>query len=342
MQKNRILFYDSDNRNRRDGVRILAASGSQVIAAKSLRELESLSLQYKYNLYILDIEGHKHLNSKGLLQPEPHAIIMAKSGLNSIYPYLENMERFTNFIAKDRHNRLSSRDLLGTVSKILHRDIFGMKKYLGWGAHTMTFHVRDSENRQEYIECLKDQCRNMGLRRSILNDVETVTEEFLMNAIYDAPVDRQRNRLFNHLKRTNRIQLTPEQAARLEFGSDGKRLAISVTDPFGSITRDHVMSYLSKCFQGENITNLDDSISGGAGLGLYFCFNHVHSLIINVDPLNRTEFIGIIDIDSSVRESKKQKTNFHFFNTNNKSREFLLGDDHNEESDTATHPDSVA
>ena len=80
-------------------------------------------------------------------------------------------------------------------------------------------------------------------------------------------------------------------------------------------------------------------MGGGAGLGLYFCFNHVHSLIINVDPLNRTEFIGIIDIDSSVRESKKQKTNFHFFNTNNTSREFLLGDpaptDKSEDDDSA-------
>lgn len=323
MQKNRILFYDSHHKNRRDALRILTATGCEVCAPESLLELKKRVEQTKFTIYVLDIEGHQHLLQHERSPGNRPTVIMSQEGLKEIYPYLEQLESFTNFIAKDRNNRLSNRDLLGTISKILRNDIFGMKKYLAWGAHTLTFHVRDSENRQEYIDCMKDYCRNMGLRRSIINDVEVVAEEFLMNAIYDAPIDKKRQKLFDHMPRTERILLTPDQAARLEFGSDGKRLAISVTDPFGSITRAKVMQYLKKCFEGKNITNLNST--GGAGLGLYFCFNHVDSLIINVDPLRKTEFVGIIDIDSSVKDSKRNHTNFHFFNTNNWARGFLLG-----------------
>ena len=323
-----ILFYDQDRKNQRDALRILSASGSQVTAPESLTKLETEYKKTKHNLYVLDLEGHQHLAGQGLLKDKPPVIILSKSGLKAIYPYLKGLPCISNFIAKDKHNRLSNRDLLGTVVKILDNDIFGMKKYLGWGAHTKEFQLRRSEGRQEYIECLKSFCQNMGLRRSIMESVQVVGEEFLMNAFYDAPIDENQNRLYNKLSRTEKVMLPPEDAINLQFGSDGKRLAISVADPFGSITREQIMYYLAKCFGGKDITNLgQDESTAGAGLGLYFCFNHVHSLIVNVSPLRRTEFIGIIDIDGSVKDAKHRKTNFHFFSTDNWSEQFMIESD---------------
>lgn len=325
MQKNRILFYDNHYPNRRDALRILSATGSEVLAPSNLQQLEQDVKSRRFTIQILDIEGHRHLIKNNLCLKDIPTVILAQEGMQTIYPYLNKLESFSNFIAKDQNNRISSRDILSTVVKILHSNIFGMKKYLSWGAHSQTFHARDSGTRQEYIECIKDYCRNMGLRRSIINNVEVVAEEFLMNAIYDAPIDKALNRLYANSPRTQRVLLSPEHAARLEFGSDGKRLAISVTDPFGSITRQKVLEYLMKCFEKKSLETLQDK--GGAGIGLYFCFHHLDSLIINVDPMNKTEFIGLIDIDNSAKDSKHRNSNFHFFNTNNRSREFLLGDE---------------
>jgi len=324
MRRIRILFFDPHKKNRRDAIRIMGATGSEVVAPESFKKLEDAILEQEFSAYALDIEGHQHLTNKGINISRVPTIVLSQQSLGEVHPYLADLRYFTNFIAKGPRNSLSnSTDLLGTVAKIVYNDIFGVKKYLAWGAATQSFHLRDSHIRRDYVEHVKEWAESLGLRSSIVKRVEILTEELLMNAIYDAPVDEKGQRLYNHKTRTERVVLPVMQAACLEFGSDGRRVAISVTDPFGSITRDLVLKALSRCFSQRDINHLGES--GGAGLGLYFCYKHVDSLIINLDPMQRTEFIGLIDIESTVKESKMADTHtaLHFFNTDNYSPLFL-------------------
>ena len=323
MNKNKILFFDPLRKNRRDALRIITSTGSDVIAPESFKKLEEAAIEQRVNAYVLDMEGHQHLISRGIELPPVPTIVMSQSALSEILPYLSDLRNFTNFVAKGPRNLLNNSDLLGTISKIMHNDIFGLKKYLAWGAQTWTFHIRDSSTRREYIELLKEFGRHMGLRSSLLKHLEIVAEELLMNAIYDAPVDAYGQPLNHHKSRHEKVMLDVTQAARLEFGSDGKRIAISVTDTFGSITRDLVLKCLIRCFSSGDIDKF--SATGGAGLGLFFCYKHVDSLIINVDPLKRTEFIGLIDIEQSVKQSKLDSSHsaLNFFNTDNYSPLFL-------------------
>ena len=336
MQNTKILFFDPQRKNRRDALRILTAAGCEVVAPESFKKLEDAVIEHQVNTYALDMEGHQHLISRGIELATIPTIVMSQSPLTEIFPYLSDLRHFTNFIAKGPKNALNNSDLLGTIAKIMHNDIFGLKKYLNWGAHTWTFHIRDASTRREYIEFLKEYGRSMGLRSAIIKHMEVVAEELLMNAIFDAPIDARGNRLHNHKKRTEEVILPVTQAARLEFGSDGRRIAISVTDPFGSITRDLVLKCLTRCFSIKSTPEFNDE-SGGAGLGLFFCYKHVDSLIINVDPLKRTEFIGLIDIEQSVKESKldSSHTALHFFNTDNYSPTFLQSGPRNLRKKTA-------
>ncbi len=323
MRRTRILFFDPHKKNRRDAIRIMGATGCEVIAPESFKKLEEIILEQEFTAYALDIEGHQHLTSKGINISRVPTIVLSQQSLGEVHPYLADLRYFTNFIAKGPHNVLQNGDLLGTVAKIVYNDIFGIKKYLAWGAHTQTFHLRDSHSRRDYVQHIKHWAESLGLRSAIVKQVEIVTEELLMNAIYDAPVDEKGQRVHNHKTRTERVVLSVMHAARLEFGSDGRRVAISVTDPFGSITRDLVLKALMRCFSQRDINHLGES--GGAGLGLYFCYKHVDSLVINLDPMQKTEFIGLIDIESTVKESKLagSHTALHFFNTDNFSPLFL-------------------
>ena len=117
--------------------------------------------------------------------------------------------------------------------------------------------------------------------------------------------------------RTQRVLLSPSQSATLEVASDGEILAVSVTDPFGAITHDTVLEYLTRCFNGKkDLVNTTEA--GGAGLGLFMCFNAVSDFIINVCPNVCSEFIGLFDINSSLKEHAKRHPSFHYFSTNNK------------------------
>ena len=97
----------------------------------------------------------------------------------------------------------------------------------------------------------------------------------------------------------------------LRFGADGKRLGISVSDPFGSLDPQRVLDYLSKCLRrGEDQI---DRKEGGAGLGLYMMFDFVTHLVVNIQRGSRTEFVGLADITSSFRDLVGRAKSFNLF-----------------------------
>ena len=340
MVRNSILFYDPEKSNRNEAKRVLTATGGNCFTPESLSELLELATTQKYAIYVLDISGHEFLSQHNVDLTSGHTIILSKEKLGKIQNYLSTMDQFSNFIAKNRHGKLHPKDLLVTVSKLLNNNIFGLRKYLSWGAANIVYHVRDSRQREDYIGSIVEYCKTMGLRSSIINSVETFCEELLMNAFYDAPRDES-GPIYASKSRTQTVMLSPNDAARMEFASDGERLAISVADPFGSINRNTVLKYLSKCFD-ENREGIVDNLetSGGAGLGLFFCFNAVSSFIINVSPGQKSEFIGLIDIQSPVKESHNRNQSFHFFSTNNMAQQFITN--HLDESSEREEEDDEA
>ena len=323
MLGNSILFYDDQNINKRDALRVLSSTGAECVVVSSLEELANVVQFRKFSIFILDISGHRHLTSKGFKFGLAPTVIMSTEKLGNLHPYLANIDDFTYFIAKNSAGELPMRDLLVTVRKILNMDIFGVEKYLNWGASHMVFHVRDSATRSEYIKTVVAFCRDMHIRSRDVQAVNRLCEEMLMNAIYDAPRDYEGNELHQSKSRTEHVVLEPSHSARLEIASDGERLGVSVSDPFGAITRPTILNYLSSCFAGDSAIR-DSKKHGGAGLGLFMCFNSVSSLIVNVHPGLRTEFIGILDIGSKNRGAAGWHPSFHYFSTDHHAPQFLV------------------
>jgi len=247
-------------------------------------------------------------------------ILLTNSKFEELSPLLPEIPA-TNIIAKNSDGSLKLRDIVSTVRKILHgEDIFGVKHYLSFGTQSEVFHIRDSAERGEYIEAIVEFCKRFHLRNTVVQAVELFCEELLMNAIYDAPRDAEGQSLYNHLSRKNRVIRKPKRAARMEFACVGERRAVSISDPFGAITWDTLQKFLVHCFGGdrEKVQNLTND-SGGAGLGLYFCFASVNAFIVNVDPEKRSEFIGIFDVSASPKDRHTRYSSLHFFSTEKKS-----------------------
>ena len=315
--KQHILFYESDKDNRREAHRIILASGAICSAPKTLEELAKVAKTEKFTMYILDLEGHQYLTSRGFCLSNEKNIILSQQELGKVYNYLADMKTFTNFIAKNRDGKLLARDMLCTITKLSNLDIFGVKKYLKWKPSSLIFQIRDSATRNEYINDVLEYCHSLELRRHTIRSVQLLCEELIMNALYDAPRDQSGNPIYKHEARTERVLLPPSQAVVMEVASDGEVLAISVTDPFGAIAHSTILEYLTRCFDSRS-KMVSTTSSGGAGLGLYMCFNAVSDFIINVCPKVCSEFIGLFDISSSVKDHTKRHPSFHYFSTDNK------------------------
>jgi hypothetical protein len=138
--------------------------------------------------------------------------------------------------------------------------------------------------------------------------VGELVHELLMNALYDAPVDAQGRPRFTHARKTP-IELATHEAARLRICTDGLRLCIQVSDPFGRLLRKHVFEGLGRGLREGEL----DTTAGGAGLGMAVVHNACVSLVYDVVPEKHTDVTAFLDLELSRREFRSRARSIHFF-----------------------------
>jgi CRP-like cAMP-binding protein/sulfur transfer complex TusBCD TusB component (DsrH family) len=308
----KILLCDVNRKQQVIAKLALGGSGVDLNIASTIEEFDSQLKSAKFDLVLCDAElpeAEQHLK---LIPPNTPVVLLVTTNMDF---YLETIKKFPDqpyFVSRDLENRgFTIKNISTTVAKILNQDFFGLEKYLSWGSRILEEPVKNSTERLELIEKMKTHFQSFGIRPVVLDRVHTVTEEMLMNSIYDAPVDSSGKSLFNHLSRTEKISLNDSQQARLRFGTDGVLLAVSVEDPFGSLSKKVITNYLESCYTG-NAGTLDQQ-KGGAGRGLHMIIESADLTIFNVSKNNRTEVICLFNLDRS-KEEIIQPTFHLFFN----------------------------
>src|SRR5262249_51241794 len=97
----------------------------------------------------------------------------------------------------------------------------------------------------------------------------------------------------------------------LLFACDGDYIGIAQIDPFGALTQDTVVGYLTRCL-AKGPDQIEDK-SGGAGIGLYRVFKSLSKFIINIYPGRRPEVIARIDPRLTMKKFKQFPKSFHIF-----------------------------
>lgn len=138
-----------------------------------------------------------------------------------------------------------------------------------------------------------------GLSDEKLRRIEVVTDELLMNAVYDAPRDAGGEPKYAGVDRRTPITLGAQAQVRVRFGSDGRTFAVSVSDRFGALTRPIVGSHISRVLEVRGPRPRQGT--GGAGLGMVLCYTSSNQLVIHGSPGRFTEVSAIIHIAGSNR-----------------------------------------
>lgn len=261
------------------------------------------------DLILIDADFLESIGTIKLRYPLLPMVLMLGQDIKS---YLELLKRFPTqpyFVARNPENRaLTIKSLTTTVAKLLNNDFFGLEKYLSWGVHVVERKLTSSEERFAEIDNMKAHFKAFGVRSIFLDQVHTVTEEMLMNAIYDAPMDSSGKSQYNHLHRSEAVQLAEQHAVTLRYGTDGVFLAVSVCDPCGSLSKGILQSYLQKNYAGEETIAAG---KGGAGKGLFMIVNGSDFVVFNVKPQKKTEVICFFQLDRNHEELPHPT--FHLF-----------------------------
>jgi hypothetical protein len=311
MKSPEIMFLWGDGQERRSLYKVLASTGATVGHAESLAPGVLLD---QCKLVVLDYDAlrstattvMRHLSS---LESPPPVLVVTSSRDKTDLIELFSHNALTNLVAKN--DDLLADELIVTVQKIINNDIFGIEKYLTWGVHTFEYVIASSEGRQAPMNALRSYLESLGANRRLIGLAESVADELIMNAVYNAPADDAGRPKYASRSRTEQVSLAPPEHVRFTFGSDGRYLALCVSDRFGRLATETVRQYLRKCFVGGE--GQIDAKQGGAGLGLYVIFQSLNQFIINVAPGRQTEMIGLLDISGSFRDFAQQAKSLHLF-----------------------------
>jgi hypothetical protein len=206
---------------------------------------------------------------------------------------------------------INTTELLVTARKLLNADIFGIEKYFPWGVTPVSLVLRRSIEKYAAVSMAERYARQFSSNPRFVSEFALVVDEFLTNALFNAPVDAEGNRPFAHLSRSEDITMPPGHEVVLRMCSDGKRLGISCLDHYGSLAPERVLRYLAKGLRAG--PDQMDQKQGGAGLGFFMVFRALSHLALNISPGKATEIIGLLDVRGTYRQFMQKSKSFNVF-----------------------------
>jgi CRP-like cAMP-binding protein/nitrate reductase NapAB chaperone NapD len=307
----KVLVIEANTKQKNLVKTALAGTGVHTKPVSSIDEAKASLAVEKYDIIFLSSDLLEEAEVMRQTAVNAKIVLLTKEGPNDFLSKVANYEQLSNIIALKEENRsFNIKSISTTVKKMISGNIFGLEKYLNWGAEIKQFEIHDSQKRGELNDKIMAELAEMGVRGPLRNRCQVVIEELLMNAIYDAPIDAQGNPLHNNKSRKEHVVLTKDQGAKLKFATDGILLAVSVEDPFGGFKKETVLRYLAHNYEGktENISEAEGK--GGAGKGLFMITENSDLVVFNVSPKIKTEVIALFDLDP---DKDRKKTSLHYF-----------------------------
>ncbi len=229
-------------------------------------------------------------------------------------------ERSLDHVIADRSTP-DEHELTVTSAKLTSGDIFGLEKYLAWGVSVSEVEVATYEDKVRALDELGRAADSVGARRRLVIRVQSTADELLMNALYDAPsasAAHAERGTITPARGTERTAALPrddgsadpaEPTVLMRYACDGRYLAVSVLDRFGSFDKRDVLDAVlrARAELGRPRTQ------GGAGLGLYFVLSSVTRFIVNLRPGQMTEVVCLFDLRERGKDATGWARSLHVF-----------------------------
>jgi hypothetical protein len=200
---------------------------------------------------------------------------------------------------------LLAEELIATVQKLIRKDVFGLEKYMAWGAEVRSYALDDARDREAAVATLAADVVAVGLPDRISSLVSVIADELIANALYAAPVDGAGARIRAQEPRDTSRALTGRDAVTVRWATDARYLAIEVRDQYGSIDLRTVAKKLAA--GGKQVTQDAES-----GMGLPLAYACSHQFVIDCEPNVMTEVITLVDVRYKPTELGRAAS-FHAF-----------------------------
>lgn len=251
---------------------------------------------------------YRKLQTSGTRVLDGNLIHFLASGSLESVGYIVRSALFSNCILRTTFDPQEAGAVYGRLVRASARGEIGiLNRLLDQNAEIRKVAPVLSTEKEKCINDVSQFLVDRGFPTRIASRIATATDELLMNAIFDAPVDEQGEVMFRKTSRAAEIRLEGKHTVELVIGFDGKYAAVSVVDHFGSLEKKHLTDKITRSYRDGSYQVSD--ASAGAGLGVFTVFHSGVSLIYSTQPRVRTESVIAFRKTDNVREFKEQ---FHF------------------------------
>ena len=180
--------------------------------------------------------------------------------------------------------------------------------FVDWGYSSLEQEVRTPADRDACVAKAAELIASLQAPKRIAEMFGELVHELIMNAMYGAPVDASGRAKYAGDRKAE-IRLADNERPTVRIATDGSRLVVQVRDPFGRLSRDHVVDGLARGLAGGEL----DRSNGGAGLGLMVCHNASSAMFFDVARGRSTEVTAMFELDMNLREFRTQAKSLHYW-----------------------------
>ena len=312
-----ILFFDCSGYNSLppiEALRLISGNCSMDSVTSVQAAKQVITHSPGIDLHVLNVPDLSLLTMCRQVMPAAQIVLVTELPMKEYSSLLGDREEtlLDHVISNKDRETWTIHQLRISIKKIVSGDVFGIEKYLA--PHTMIHRevVRGSAEREELNSRVMRFAEACHLGQHAARMAFGITEELLMNTVYDAPAAGGIKR-FAQVEQTHSIVLEPEEYGELSYACDGQLLAISTSDPFGALQKATLLKYVKKVLKRDESVGLIDEKRGGAGLGLFKILYSSHGLICNVSKGKKTEIIALIDVNDQLRDFSSMARSIQYF-----------------------------
>jgi len=257
--------------------------------ARTLEEMQQLLVDHTQAIVFWDAESGETVEKAGPLltrgMPQRRIFAITDQPLNQ-YPTLLRHAPFGHHLFR-RYADPAPFLYARLAHASFEQTPFGVLRYFPEGAFHQQIRIVRSGHKRAAVEAIQSYLNKLKLNSRLAALIAQASDELMMNAIFDAPVNKDGVAFRRAASRDADYDLPEKERVQVEVAACEEYAAFSVADQFGSLKKSTVLGFFGKDYQEEKY--LVRKQDPGAGLGLYGIIQSGVSLLFVSKPGVRTE-----------------------------------------------------
>jgi len=289
------------------------SAGVDFQPCKSEEEAKLFASREKKERFFLFADAKKvdFLKEFSFTYPDSRIIVILQETLQKVIPNLIDCPNIQCYVATN-NGEFDARELILLLQKFETKDYPGLDKHLGFPNIFIQKKVKNQIEKQEALTNLEDFIIKIGGNTERFHQyaqrVCELADELLLNAVFDA------NPRLKDIARSENFELSEKEIIKIKWGFDGEVFGVSVSDPFGTLSKKTVLQYID---ENQKTESMGKRASGG--LGIKLIFDRLHHFIVNVKPGKMTEIVCLMRFEKRFKDFDSRLRSFHFFVTEEKN-----------------------